>query len=182
MKPIVHLPALPISKFCLLSFVYLLGHWEPAFAQPVLRPESHLWHPDGPINAVVQAGTTAYFGGSFTYVGPQSGALGLVSAADTTPATVPRLNGTVLAIIDDGNGGHFVGGTFTDERSNLKNLVHLDAAGNLDGSFAPNPNDTVRALALRDGNLYVGGNFNTIAGSTGNTRRFLTAIDPVTGI
>lgn len=40
-------------------------------AQPTVNASRRQWHPGGPVNAPLQAGSTAYFSGSFTYVGSQ---------------------------------------------------------------------------------------------------------------
>lgn len=151
-------------------------------AQPALDPLVQAWQTDGPVNAVTQVGNNVYLGGTFTYVGPVNGAFGLAQAADGARGdAVPRVEGTVNAILPDGAGGYYVGGTFTEASSGLANLIHILPGRVVDVGFVPNPNGTVRALVRRGNNLYVGGEFTTIGGSSGTVRRYLAALDPATG-
>jgi hypothetical protein len=92
--------------------------------------------------------------------------------------TDPSFGGSVLAIIDDGSGGKFVGGTFTSVTCNVTSttyttgytrLVHLLPTGEVDSSWScPVGSSTVYALALDVANdrLFVGGAFSTIGGES----------------
>ncbi len=81
----------------------------------------------------------------------------------------------------DGN-SVFVGGSFTTiggvARRNLAKLALSD--GTVDPTFNPSPDSYVKDMAVKaDGTaLYVGGNFQNIAG---NQSQFLAGINPVTG-
>src|SRR5258705_522863 len=73
--------------------------------------DANLWVTDGDVNTVVPWGNTLYVGGSFGYVGPNTG--GWVDTDITGHATthLPRVDGDVTSTISDGAGGWFVGGT-----------------------------------------------------------------------
>jgi len=93
-----------------------------------------------------------------------------------TPPTTPDsgtwgTDGRVWSIVQVG-GTVYVGGAFTHAVApdgstvSRTNLMAIDAStGELDDSFAPNPNATVFALATDGSQLFVGGDFTTIAGS-----------------
>ncbi len=150
-------------------------------AQASSDPLPNFWRTDGVVNSVVVTNNTAYIGGDFGYVGPANGAAGLVDPDFGDPISgFPKLNGTIRAIIPDGSGGWFVGGQFVpDANPNIKNLVHVRADNSLDLSFSPNPDNTVRALALMPGSLVVGGEFFQIA--TNQQSSYLAFLNPVTG-
>jgi hypothetical protein len=150
-------------------------------AQASSDPLPRFWRTDGFVNAIVVANNTAYIGGDFGYVGPANGAAGLVDRDFGVALDgFPKLNGTVRAIVPDGTGGWFVGGLFNpDGQPNIKNLVHVRADNTLDLSFSPNPDSTVRALALLPGALVVGGEFFQIA--TNQQASYLAFLNPTTG-
>jgi hypothetical protein len=150
-------------------------------AQASSDPLPDFWRTDGIVNAVAIANNTAYFGGDFGYVGPANGAAGLVDPDfGGTFDGFPKLNGIIRAIIPDGTGGWFVGGLFNpDGKPNIKNLIHVRADNSLDLSFSPNPDTTVRALALMPGSLIVGGEFFQIA--TNQQASYLAFLNPTTG-
>ncbi len=145
-----------------------------------------LWVTNGPVRASLLVGSTLFIGGDFTYEGPATGhavALDPASGAARTP--FPRIGGTVTAIVSDGSGGWFVGGTLTTAGGlNLGDLVHIRSDGSVDPSFAPRPGPDptmpgiVSALALSNGVLYAGGRFTTIGGQP---RTAVAALNPVTG-
>lgn len=149
---------------------------------------------DGPVYAVAhQPGGNTYIGGDFDHVGPRSGhglALGAVGSVDEAAALADRprpgeagfpevAGGEVHAAVSDGHGGWFIGGDFTSVGGHeIPRLAHIfrpdhpDTPGEVDTSWAPKPDDTVRALALdsfsdypdRTGEwtLYVGGDFQNL--------------------
>lgn len=74
---------------------------------------------------------------------------------------------TVFAIIPDGNKGWYIGGEFDKVGDqSIKNLVHLLSDNTIDMTWKPEPDASVRALALSPDKktLYVGGNFSNISG------------------
>ncbi len=129
--------------------------------------DSTLWalSPGDRVLAIAPAGDTVYIGGSFLYVGPPTGGGVPVDRATAKPVTpYPRIVGRVEAVVADGEGGWFVGGSFTHVGSQpRRNLAHILADGNV-SSWAPNPNLEVWALALSGRTLYVGGDFDSLGG------------------
>ena len=111
------------------------------------------------------------------------GAISLDGAGARTSPEFPRVDGgAITAIVPDGTGGWFLGGSFT-RVSNvpMANLAHVNQAGAVDMGFAGSPVDPVTAL-LRVGNyLYAAtGTFNTHAivklnATTRATDAFFTA-------
>ncbi len=164
---------LPVSTLVCL----VLGG--PLKAQPPSVPVAHFWRVNGPVYDIKVADGIAYLGGAFTYMGPASCNFALAqldTGASVVP--VPVLDGQILSILPDAAGGWFVGGKFTDSTDRLTNLVHLLADGTVDTGWAPNPDNTVNALALGEGHLYVGGDFTRIANSS---RSYLISLDPQSG-
>lgn len=93
-------------------------------------------------------------------------------------------NGRVSAILTDPASGRvFVAGSFTavttpDGATTLPiaNVAAFDpTSGTFDASWTPNPNGSVTALALSDGQLYLGGTFTQVSGQN---RKHLAAVDP----
>ncbi|MBI5710259.1 MAG: PQQ-binding-like beta-propeller repeat protein [Candidatus Eisenbacteria bacterium] len=148
---------------------------------PAQIPDTTLWvtGPGTTVLAVVRLENTLYIGGNFRTVGPSTGAgvpVDLISGAVRAPYS--RVAGGVAAAIPDGAGGWFVGGGFAGVGGLPRwNLAHIQADGSVD-AWAPDPDGTVFALALRGNVLYVGGRFNKIAGKA---RAHLAAFDVLTG-
>ena len=159
----------------------LIGVPSRLAAQPVSEPLSQFWRADGFVNAIVITNNVAYIGGDFTYLGPASGAAGLLETdfGDPLPG-FPKLVGTVRAVIPDGSGGWYVGGLFVPAGApSLQNLVHVRADNSLDAKFKPNPDATVRTLALTSGTLLVGGEFFQIANNQQSS--YFALLNPTTG-
>jgi hypothetical protein len=75
----------------------------------------------------------------------------------------PEPDSNVLASISDGAGGLYIGGLFKKVGDSVRhNIAHINSAGQVT-SWNP-----VSAFALKDTILYVGGEFDTIAGMTRN--------------
>ncbi len=88
---------------------------------------------------------------------------------------------TVFAIIPDGNKGWYIGGEFDKVGDqSIKNLVHLLSDNTIDMTWKPEPDASVRTLALSPDKktLYVGGNFSNISGQP---RQFLASINTANG-
>ena len=122
----------------------------------------------------------------------QQGSTGAGGGASPFSFTDPTFdNGSVLAIIDDGAGGKYVGGSFTSVTCNVTattyttgytRLIHLLATGEVDAAWScPINANYAQALALDVANdvLYVGGNFTAIGGET---RACLAAVTASTGV
>ncbi len=138
--------------------------------QPSATPRAEVWRPDGPVHAIAAYEGVVYLGGNFRYVGPGSGAAGVVSLADAQSSFgFPVLNGTVSAVVADGAGGWFVGGSFTTVEDRPRtNLVHIRSDFSLNPSWRPNPDGGCAALVVHGQTLYVGGAFGRIGGQTRN--------------
>jgi hypothetical protein len=136
-------------------------------------------------NIVAEAtdGNTLYLGGNFTSVSKNSGNAVAYDAGTDAQDTFPFFDGTVRAIIPDGLGGWFVGGSFGDVDGNtaFPYLAHVDSSGTLDENFEAGVNDSVGSLALSpDGTtLYASGDFTQVNGGEG--RNFIAAFDATTG-
>jgi len=135
---------------------------------------------NGQVTVQAVRGNTLYVGGSFSYVGPVTGAgVPVDEVTGTVSPGFPRVNGTVMAAIPDGSGGWFIGGLFTDVGGSARaNLAHVLSDQSV-SSWNPGAGSTVRALLLRSGVLYVGGDFTTLGGLTRNR---IGAVDASTGL
>ncbi len=105
-------------------------------------------------NSALVRGNTMYLGGDFGYVGYPSGSL---ARFDTTNGVVdrnfPRVAGEVKAVVSDGQGGWYIGGTFTKLGGHsVSNLAHLNSNYELDENWTHMTNGTVYSL-LYDGTL-----------------------------
>lgn len=167
-------PAVARTTFLALALAALT-----ASAARAQLPDPNLWVADGPVYATARQGNTLYIGGNFTCVAPPTGGLAVV---DSTSGQVlggwPRVTGVVRAVLADGSGGWYVGGSFTGIGAlACASLAHLRADGSIDG-WGSNANGSVYALALANGVLYVGGDFTSIGGQA---RVALAALDATTG-
>jgi hypothetical protein len=167
-----------------------------AVAEPCAGPctpalhAPQFWQAEGPfgtsVNASAEGDGVIYLGGSFTYVGPRTGAAAAIGAVGA-PTNAGRAilpwpaveGGDVFAIAPDGSGGAFLGGAFTSVGGVARGgLAHVNADGSLDTGFAPVVTGTVRALALAGSRLIVGGSLTAI---NGVSRTNLGAVDVTTG-
>lgn len=167
---------------------------------PPSQPDIGTAVADGPVYAVAHApqGST-YIGGDFDHVGPRSGSgVALTQSGGTLAPSWPGLGtpnfpevagGMVKAVVSDGNGGWYIGGDFThvDGQAQAR-LAHIRPDGELDTSWTPKPNGTVRALAIGKANvppaplqapqskwtLFVGGTFTSVGS---DNRANLAAFD-----
>jgi hypothetical protein len=126
---------------------------------------------NGTVRKIIIVGNTAYLGGQFTAMIPSGGGTAVtrnhLAAVDMTTGGLlpwnPNANGTVYALLADGSGNIYVGGSFTSVGGAAhKNLAEVNGTtGAVVSSFANSskPNKAVRALVLANGNLYVGGAF-----------------------
>jgi hypothetical protein len=92
-----------------------------------------------------------------------------VATGETMDETWPKVNGQVMDIISDDNGGWYIGGYF-DRVDTVKanNLVHIKGDKTVDRTWKPNPDNAPSALKLNGTTLYVGGYFSEIAGELRN--------------
>jgi predicted small secreted protein len=157
-------------------------------ATPSDTCNQNTWVTNGPVYAIVPAGDKVYIGGSFTQVGPYTGSGVPIDSSTGAPvAAFPKINGTVNAVCDDGNGGWFVGGYFTSVDGVARNnIAHILSNGSLDPAWNPNVNAasylsppvSVYSLAVSGTTVYAGGYFDTIGGQR---RNYIAALDATTG-
>ena len=125
------------------------------------------WVPDGEVRAVAIDGAgTQYLGGDFTSMDLHAQGLAVadpsISGWQAVNRTFPTVDDSVYAVVADGTGGWYVGGDFQKIGSPAVSqpyLAHINADGSVDPDFVTYLNGPVRALALVDGALYVGGSF-----------------------
>jgi predicted small secreted protein len=167
---------LNLSVICILIFGGPAGVWGEL---PDI-PNSNTWRTSGTVHTIVSKGDVTYIGGSFSYVGPDTGAGVSISEA-TGRLSLPslRVNYSINAVVPDGSGGWYIGGMFTRVGSVKRNrIAHILSDNSLDTSWNPNANDEVFALAVSGGTVYVGGQFTSIGGQM---RNHVAALDAVTG-
>jgi hypothetical protein len=147
---------------------------------------------NGGVYSIAVDGTTAYLAGDFTRIGPLSGPMALLSAADgSVQQTFPDIAGRrdvfgasmgLYAIEPDGNGGWYAGGEFLRAGGRFRtSLMHLLPDGTVDPAFAVEiGGGTVGTIELdRDtGTLWIGGSFQYVDGLL---RWHVAALDAATG-
>ncbi|MDQ2076131.1 InlB B-repeat-containing protein [Marinimicrobium sp. ABcell2] len=121
---------------------------------------------------------THYVGGSFTQVGSPTGSgVGLPPAADGAQHALawPFVNGDVYASVPDGEGGWYIGGHFTEVGGEPRySLAQIDRMGRVT-PWAPRTTlsdaspGIVRAIALYEEVIYVGGWFSYVDGKPSRT-------------
>jgi trimeric autotransporter adhesin len=149
-------------------------------------------HPNGEVRALALSGSRLYAGGDFDKVNNDTADRIKVAAFDKDDGTVdpgfdPGLDldssGAVDSLTISGS-KVYVGGTYTTVNTGgtpvtRNNLAAFDATtGVVDGSFDPNPNSPVLALALSGDTIYAGGFFVM---TDGVTRNHVAALDASTG-
>jgi len=134
-------------------------------------------------DVLARAGDTLVLGGEFTHLWYRTGPGAILTGPDgkVDRRTPEFRDGKVNVATADGEGGWYVGGTFTQVGTTpgIARLAHVESDGELDRDWAPNPDGPVRALALdAAGDVIVGGEFTTVGGGS---RGGLAQLDPVTG-
>ena len=162
----------------LLALAALMAMAGAAVALPSLTPADD-WVTNGTVNAIAQSGGSTYIGGTFTQVGPRTGAfVGITGATGTLGSLAPQVDGTVGAIAPDGSGGFYIGGDFVAvDGQPQANLAHIEPDGTLDPNFSASTNSPVNALALSGSTLYVGGDFSKVDNTTHPDAAAVSATD-----
>jgi hypothetical protein len=142
---------------------------------------------DGNVLSMSRLGGTLYIAGSFRSAGETSGGGVPVDPRIGTPiGGFPKVAGTVSTILPDGSGGWYVGGTFTAvgglARSNIAHIMPDRSVADWspqvsDGTSYISP-PWVGAIAIRDGRVFLGGEFRTV---NGQARQCLACVDSITG-
>jgi hypothetical protein len=143
-------------------------------------PHAETWATNGTVNALAQTSSTIFLGGSFTYVGPVTGAGVPLSRSSGKPVSAyPRIPGEVQVCVPDGSGGWFVGGRFSQVgNQDCSNLAHILPNGSVDASWAASTDGDVYAMVLSGSTLYVGGSYWA---ANGQGRSRLAAFDATNG-
>ncbi len=147
------------------------------------------WNPDLNlyVRALAKSGNTLYVGGDFTQAGgadrPGLAAVD-VTSGNVLPFPEVGIGESVNALLVSGN-TLYVGGQFSTiggkSRHNLAaiNLANGTVISGFDaGTFTTEPNVAVSSLAIASGKLYVGGNFDSIGGTSVLS---LAVLNPSTG-
>lgn len=172
-QPRVGITAAPWLALSLSAILALSAF--PSSAQTI---REDLDVPNGPVFALAKYGTTLYVGGSFTRIGAPSGA-GVPVGEDGLPiAGFPRVTGNVRAVVPDGAGGWFIGGSFSSvgglERSSIAHIREDLSVS----EWNPGCAGSVSAMVFVDGILYFGGSFSAVGGQARNS---LAAVNATTG-
>ncbi len=134
------------------------------------------WNPDvaGTVDALAISGSTVYAGGTFTTV--RAGTTTRNNAAAFDPvsgsptAWDPNLNQTVNALAVAGPvvyvGGDFAGANSVNGSTQRDHAAAVDATTGAVTGWAPEPDDTVRAILPSGSAVYLGGDFTTVNGIT----------------
>jgi PKD repeat protein len=171
----------------------------PAFATQAaqstlvnVKPASYT--PDannGVVYTIAQVGQTVFMGGSFTSISPHGSPSTTYAVTDVAAFTAgtgaivtsfaPTLDGTVNSIIPGPTAGTvYVAGNFKTVDGVTSRVALLDATtGAIVSGFKPPKVDAaVNKLVLADGQLFVGGVFQHVAGVA---RAGLATLNPTTG-
>ena len=143
----------------------------PAAADPAAVP-AESWVTNGTVHAVRQVGDRIYVGGSFTQAGPNTGfGVALDPSTGAWAPAFPKINGTVLVAVPDGDGGFYIAGDFTRvgtrSRHNGARIVPGATAGTWEvTAWNPETDKPIRAItpAPSANTVYIGGDFATVQG------------------
>ncbi len=158
--------------FLLLGFLGVTG---VVFGQQFNKT----WGFDGGVFAIEPDGDYIYVAGRFDYYGPIIGHGALISKNNVSPAeNFPVVNGTVTACAPDGNGGWYIGGSFTKVGDfERKGLAQINADGSV-SNWDPQPNGAIEKI-VPDGNVvYVCGYFTSLGGTE---RHYLAKLNRTDG-
>jgi uncharacterized delta-60 repeat protein len=169
--------------FLLLAAVVCLLLGNPHLAQARSADGFNPGANDAVIAVAVQPDGKVLVGGFFTALGGAAGTtprsrIGRLHADGTVDTSFdPGANGTVFAIVVQGDGKILVGGDFTTLGGGGTGTVardrigRLNADGSLDTTFNPGASSTVLAITVQaDGRILAGGLFTRLGGGTSTTR------------
>lgn len=134
----------------------------------------------GSVHAMVERDGVVYVGGDFHGVGKLTGNLAAYDVQRGTWVSMPMVDGNVLALADDGEGGWYIGGTF-DRVDGLPRagLARIRADGTVDPNWNPGIGlGRVEVLHRTGDDVVVGG---TYAGIAGTDLENLAVLDAETG-
>ena len=172
-------PPSPERRNGLLPALALAGTLLLPLAAGAQTLRENLWVTDGYVAGIAATNEAIYIGGNFTLVGPltRGGALLDLGSGAPIPPNLD-LDGDVVAVAPDANGGWYIGGSFTTVQGQPRNyLAQIDATGNVT-SWDPSPNAAVMVLTPAVGTLYVGGVFTAVGAVN---RNYVASFDTATG-
>ncbi len=158
------------TLFPLFSLVLLLFAFQVSKAQ--ISPDSIIFSTDGKVYTTILNGHSLYMGGDFSYLGNKTGPVAFFLNGSDKPAAGMPLAGDlrsywssdkVLAVVPDGTGGWFLGGSFNKiSNRNQKMLVHILADKTVDPAwnFSWESGNKINVLKTDGAFLYAGGNFS----------------------
>ena len=128
-----------------------------ATANGVSARAVNTWSTDGYVNGAAAANGVVYIGGSFSSLGPNTGALAVVDRTTNLPIDWPRFTGgSVANVLPDADGGYLVQGSFRFVNGHSANgLVRLTAGGEVDPAFQWTPTAPLTAAFLAGDRLLV---------------------------
>lgn len=134
---------------------------------------------DGGVLTFTKDSNTIYIGGSFTYLGHNTGCgVFIDSATGELLPGFPRVEGKIMDVLPDGHGGIYVAGNFSHVGGlDRIGLAQIDSNGAVT-SWNPNLNAAVRCMVMKNGLLYIGGFFSQVGGIAHSR---VAAIDCITG-
>ena len=144
------------------------------------------WVTDRAIHDLEQRGDTCYIVGDFESISKRTGA-GVLLDPKTLEivADFPEVNGAIYCATPDGEGGVFIGGSFTMVGGKYRqNFAHIDnglQVTDFQVSTAPLGNrwyGSLLAIALYQDKIYLGGRFTTV---NGIKRNLIAELDRRTG-
>jgi len=169
----------PISIPCIV--IALLGIFGPgvASAQSTIARQD-VWVPDSDIFGMAATEDTVFLGGRFSHMGPYSGGLSAFSPATGEHLQAfPQVNGIVEAIVEDGDGGWYIGGDFQGVGGAPHyNIARIQANGLPCPEFHCTVFGRLHAVHLDGDTLYIGGDRLFV---NGEHREGVAAIDAHTG-
>lgn len=134
---------------------------------------------NGNVNSLLKIGNKLYVGGGFDTFGLSQRFYGIIDQNLGYPTKkYPQANGSVYTSVSDGNGGWYIGGSFTMVGDSVRNnAAHIDADGRVTG-WSPNLNSRVNSIVIFNGRIFIGGQFTTVAGQT---RNYFTEVNNTKG-
>ena len=135
------------------------------------QPTKHQFvETNGTVYSIIKDGNSVYMGGSFSQAGYRAGHGAVVTPGNDFPKEgFPDANGSIYAVVTDGMGGWFIGGNFSQlGQVSVNRLAHLRPDLTVDGTFRPEPNNTIVTLLKAGDTLFVGGDFTNIGGAAIN--------------
>ncbi|MEZ4687005.1 MAG: hypothetical protein R3B47_13335 [Bacteroidia bacterium] len=156
------------------SFDRIAGRSQPSLARINLNTGEHMRIPApefGDVNALGLLNDTLFVVGSMTgTMGQFTGQLAMIPRGQEQPSLdFPIPNGNVEVVVPDGNGGWYIGGSFTQvDGKNISRLAHILPGNLLDTAFVHSFNGPVYDIQLWNDTMLVAGTFTSIDGQTRN--------------